>query len=261
MTASRLYDQCTYYDIAFQDIWDHELTIIKQVLTDHVAHSVESILEPACGTGRALIGLSRQGFTIMGYDKSAEMVRFARERVAAAGLQDVARAIEGDMATVCFNEKYDLALNLINSIGYLHSDADIIAHFKNTAESLRDGSVYLVHLGCAPEKLSPESSSTWTDEKNGVRVTTSWSITRLDYESKLSIEKCSMEIDDNGKAVHFEEEHHLRLWLYDDLKRLISDSNCFRLEAIYDEKSRSVDLNGPITGEHGNLYYVLKVIR
>jgi len=46
--------------------------------------------------------------------------------------------------------------------------------------------------------------------------------------------------------------------LYEDIQKLIKESGKFRLEAIYDEDGKSVDLDANITGSMGNLFYVLK---
>jgi hypothetical protein len=47
---------------------------------------------------------------------------------------------------------------------------------------------------------------------------------------------------------------------FDDLKCLIHRSGKFRLETIYDENHNQIPLNAHISGEMGNLYYVLKVL-
>ena len=69
-----------------------------------------------------------------------------------------------------------------------------------------------------------------------------------------------MEIDDHGKHTTLEDHHILRLWFFEDIKSLIRKSEKFKLEAIYDEKYKQISLDTHISGELGNLYYILKVL-
>jgi len=73
-------------------------------------------------------------------------------------------------------------------------------------------------------------------------------------------EFCHMLINDNGETIEVKEPHVLRLWFYEDLKQLISRSGVFELEAIYDGSFKEIALDTKISGESGNLYYILKAI-
>jgi hypothetical protein len=68
-----------------------------------------------------------------------------------------------------------------------------------------------------------------------------------------------MRIEDEaqGKKFMFIEPHVLRLWYFEDFKRL-SRAGGFALKAIYNQSYERVPLDSHITGELGNLYYILK---
>ena len=224
-----------------------------------VPFDVKTVLEPACGSGRLAVGLAKEGFQVTGYDLSQEMVEFATNKIAKASLQDRATVLRGDMASMTFDEEFDVAVNPINSIGYLLSDDDILSHLRNTATALRPGGVYLVQLGCADEQFKAEGGS-WDVDVDGMKGSFCWGCSREDREHKLLYEYCRVDIVDYGTEIKFEDEHVMRLWFYDDLKRLIKESGSFVLEAIFTDKGEVVDMNSKITSEMGNLYYVLKVI-
>ena len=255
-----IYNLPKYYGVAFS--WDisSEIEFFREVFKRHVPFCVKNILEPACGTGRFLINLPKHGYNITGYDKNPKMVAYARKRIADLGLQDRAIVVRNDMKSAEFDAKFDAAVNSINSIGYLLSDNDIISHFHHTGNSLRRGGVYIVHLACAWNKLETDEDEGWTIEKDGIRVKTIWIIKKEDKQKKLSYQICKMEIDDHGQHFSLEDHHTLRLWFFDDLKELIRKSEKLKLAAIYDEKHRQISLNTKISGELGNLYYVLKVL-
>lgn len=253
-----LYVHPQYYDIAFT--WDlsDEIAFFGRVFESHVPFPVRRILEPCCGTGRFLLALPRHGYSVVGYDKSPDMLEYARRRLADAGDPARAQAIEGDMLVLSFDREFDAALNSINSLGYLLSDAEIVTHFRNTAASLKPGGVYIVHVSCAWDGEPTADGSTWTMERDGVRVKTKWKIEREDSCAKLSHQLWTMEVDDHGERVQLEGREALRLWTYEDLKALAEASGAFRLAALYSESFDPLPLDTHVSGEMGNLYHILQ---
>ena len=67
-----------FYDLDHGDL-DADLFMIQQL----AARSGSPILELACGTGRVLLPLARQGYQVTGVDLSAAMLDVARRKAAA----------------------------------------------------------------------------------------------------------------------------------------------------------------------------------
>jgi hypothetical protein len=72
----------------------------------------------------------------------------------------------------------------------------------------------------------------------GFTLKTIWAIEKEDRQKKISYQVCKMEINDHGKNIVLEEQHILRLWIFEDLKSLIRKSGKFELAAIYDESHK-----------------------
>ena len=257
--SQAIYERPLYYDIAFT--WDltREIEFFGEVFAEHVAFPVRRILEPACGTGRFLLALPRHGYRVVGYDASRLMVDYARARISNAGDPGRARVVVDDMRSARFGREFDAALNSINSLGYLLEDDEIVRHFQNTAASIKRGGVYIVHLSCAWRGEPDLEHNTWEFERDGVRVRTKWTVEREDRESKRSLELCTMEIEDGGQRISLVDRHELRLWFYEDLRALVDRSGALELAAVYAEDFARLPISTDITGELGNLYYVLKV--
>ena len=257
----KLYYLPGYYDIAFSYDVSGEIRFFTHCFQTHADLAVRRILEPACGSGRMMIPLAQQGYHVVGYDISEEMVAYTREKIEHAGLSHCAEVMLGDMRTWKFKETFDGALNLLNTIGYLITDADIQQHFRAMAYSLRRGGIYLVELACAPEQLRPGETAedSWTAERDGVRIHATWFTERYDQAHKWKYNVCKMHVEDgpNGKEIIFIEPHVLRLWYFDDLLRL-SAAGGFTLQAIYTQSFDLLPLDTPITGDLGSLYYILK---
>jgi SAM-dependent methyltransferase len=255
-----LYSMPDYYDIAFtydRDI-DAEINFIRSCFDRHSRIEVKNILEAACGSGMFLRGLPRHGYMLTGYDLSPEMVEYANHSIVSCGLEDCAKAVEGDMNSIRFPCRFDAALTLISSLSYLTSDSDLSAHFRNMSETVLPGGVYIAEIFFACNDLEYEKYpyETWTVEQGNLRIDVSWKLENYDYTEKLRNIRLKMNILDNGNTLAFEEQHRLRLWHYDDFKAFCAEGG-FRIEGIYNQKFSPVPLETPISGELGALYMVL----
>jgi SAM-dependent methyltransferase len=257
----KLYYLPVYYDIAFSYDITGELHFFTACFETYADIAVSRVLEPACGSGRLLLPLAERGYHVLGYDISEEMVAYTRDKIEQAGLNGRAEVVLGDMRTREFKETFDAALNLLNTIGYLLSDADILRHFKAVSHSLRRGGIYIVELACAPAnpRTQEQPEDTWIAERDGITVRTTWHTERYDYARKRKYNICKMQVEDGNPAKKFMfiEPHILRLWFAEDVKRL-SAACGFVLKAIYNQGFDRVPLDAPLTGELGNLYFVLK---
>ncbi|MCC6677851.1 MAG: methyltransferase domain-containing protein [Phycisphaerales bacterium] len=147
-------------------------------------------LEPACGTGRYLRVLARRGYRAIGFDKSAEMVAYAEERLGAraerhgsesrattgratggraaarvfvAGMEDFDRRLRG--------VKVDFAFNLINTIRHLPSDRAMVAHFDAMARAMKKGAVYIVGLSLTAYGRERDDEDLWKGRRGATEVT------------------------------------------------------------------------------------------
>jgi hypothetical protein len=204
------------------------------------------------------VRLPEYGYHVTGYDNNSQMVSYANKRIIELGFKEKAKAVIGDMSSKQFKFKFDVAINAINSLGYLLENDDIVSHFCHISYSIRKSGIYILHLSCAWDHLKPDEKAEWISESDGIRIKTTWRVENQDYLKKTSHELCTMEIDDHGRYFYIEDHHELRLWFYEDLKALIIKSKKLKLEAIYSETLDQIPVDSHISGELGNLYFVLK---
>lgn len=261
MQNEEIYNLPRYYDIAFS--WDltEEIKFLLEIFKQKIPYEVTQVLEPACGTGRYLVELPKfkQFNKIVGYDLNMEMVKYCNNKIKEKGLQETVSIFQNDMVLAKFYNKFDVAINMINSLGYITEDEEIIQHFRNTGENLKKDGLYIVHLNCAFTKLKKETVK-WEIEKEGIKVKMKWSIDEEDRKGKMSYQSSELVVLDKDKHFRVEDNHVMRLWIYGDLKELIRRSGMFDLASIYDESFNGVDMNHEITGEMGNLYFVMRKI-
>ena len=250
---SRLYASPEVYDVAFG--WDLtlEMNFLESCWADLVSGPVRRILEPACGTGRILKALGDRGYDGLGYDRSPEMVAYASKKLASVG----GRALRGEMATFRPPGRFDAAVNLVNSIGYLYSDADLLQHLDRVAEALRPDGIYVVQFNYAEEPPDEAPFGPWENRVGDLTTSLTWRVLREDPAAKRSHQHCRILARRGAEEVVIDEGHVLRLWTHEDVDRLLAES-AFQLLAVFRDRFEPMALDAPRTGADGNLYHVLR---
>lgn len=77
------------------------------------------ILELACGSGRLLVPLANDGYTLTGVDTSAAMLAVAHQALADAGTSERCQLVQQDMCTFQLQEKFRLAIIALGSFGHI----------------------------------------------------------------------------------------------------------------------------------------------
>jgi SAM-dependent methyltransferase len=249
-----------YYDIVFGSDVLAEVDFYEHCFEQFAAGKIKRILEPACGSGHYMVLLGKAGYQVTGYDLSASMVAYTQERIKKVRMSKQVRVLQGDMRNIKFDDKFDAAINQINSLAYLKTEAEIIDHFKTTADALVEGGLYIVELTIKCEDFENErkTDETWTVKRDGVTATATWKPMRYDLERKLRIVDFAMHVDDHGTCSDFAETHDLRLWTHEDIKRLTSAGG-FDIIATFDGWFNPIPASTRITGdEHEYPYFILK---
>ncbi|MGI8825154.1 MAG: class I SAM-dependent DNA methyltransferase [Chloroflexota bacterium] len=124
--------------------FDADLPLYQELAREQGGH----VLEPACGSGRALVPLAEAGNRITGLDASEHMLALAREKLAASGTE-VERRVHlqrGDMRSFDFGEKFDLAIIAVKSFAYLIERSEQQRTLTAVAAHLRPGGLLALDL-------------------------------------------------------------------------------------------------------------------
>jgi SAM-dependent methyltransferase len=105
-----------YYDLEYRDFADD-----LALYTSLAKRQGSPVLELACGTGRILASLAREGFEVYGVDISPEMLEVAKARAEKEGLAGRIHLLQGDISDppIPAGIKFGLAFAAINSFQYL----------------------------------------------------------------------------------------------------------------------------------------------
>jgi ubiquinone/menaquinone biosynthesis C-methylase UbiE len=81
------------------------------------------LLDVPCGFGRHAVPLARSGYKVVGVDRSQTLLAEARRR---AGGERWPELVQADYRELPFpDERFDAAINLFSSLGYLGDEADV----------------------------------------------------------------------------------------------------------------------------------------
>lgn len=103
------------------------------------------VLELAIGTGRIGLPLAASGLRVDGVEQSAAMIARLRAKPGGADLA----VVQGDMAEVPVDGRYQLVFLVFNTFFNLLTQDDQVRCFENVARHLEDDGVFLVEAATA----------------------------------------------------------------------------------------------------------------
>lgn len=128
-----------FYDVGWGDFAESSLRFVASTFKDHGIQA-GSILELACGTGILAIHLASTGHTVLGLDRSPEMVALAREKGQELGNVDFQVA---DMRAFNLTSKFDAVICLFDSINYLTEIRDVQTTIASISSVLNHGGLFV----------------------------------------------------------------------------------------------------------------------
>jgi ubiquinone/menaquinone biosynthesis C-methylase UbiE len=104
------------------------------------------ILELACGSGRLLLPLAREGYTLTGVDTSAAMLELAQRALEEAGVAARCQLVQQDMCLLDLPEKYRLAMIALGSFGHIITRARQQQALAAIRRHLSTGATFILDL-------------------------------------------------------------------------------------------------------------------
>ena len=164
------------------------------------------ILDLACGTGRHLIGLSKEGYTVVGLDISSNLLKIAKSRWSGAQL------VRGDMRFLPFKPAaFSAAISMDTSFGYLPSEADDMQSLSELRAIVNHGGTFNIDVFNRERLIQKYKKNRLIDFKWTLLPTLlkpnrfeNWILFRFfnwkEYPSFLLLQKRT--VDTEGKQLH-----------------------------------------------------------
>ncbi len=101
-----------------------------------------TLLELGCGAGGHAVEFKKEGFEVLGIERSAEM--------AALAVENGVECVVGDISEVGLNRQFDGVVSLFHVMSYLTEDEDLVRCFRLSNEHLVDGGVFIFDAWYSP---------------------------------------------------------------------------------------------------------------
>ena len=171
----RIYHQARCYDVAFgfRDV-SAECDTLAALAARHSGRPAATVLELAAGPARHAREFARRGAVATALDMSSTMCDYALERAAHDGVH--LQAVAADMCAFKLEQRFDLAVLLMDSSSYLLDNEAVLSHLGCVAGHLVDGGLYVLEMSHPREAFGVgiSTNTQWTAEADGLRVEMRW---------------------------------------------------------------------------------------
>lgn len=226
------YDAPRYYDIAFQPETDPEADFIEAACRKYCPFPVQSLLEPACGTGRLVTELAARGYRVTAFDLNEPSLDYLRKRLASRKLE--ATVFRADMANFQVTRPIDAAYCTFDSFRHLLSEEDARRHLECVAESLRPGGIYILGFHLLPPDAAEECTERWSEQHRGTKVTVTLRVLSTDRRRRIENLRISVLVREKGQVRRLRDEFPLRMYTAAQFRRLLAKVPSFALRDVYD---------------------------
>jgi SAM-dependent methyltransferase len=115
------------------------------------------VLEIACGTGRVLLNIAREGIEIDGVDNSSPMLRVLKARLEREplGVRDKVKLHEGDMRDFRLKKKYPLVIIPFRPMQHMFTVPDQVSALTTAASHLQENGRLAFDVFCPKFEVLP----------------------------------------------------------------------------------------------------------
>jgi SAM-dependent methyltransferase len=130
-----------HYDAVYAKFAEKQLRVDVPFYVELAKATGGPVLEIACGTGRVLLNIAREGIEIEGVDNSGPMLEVLWRHLEAepAEVRDRVRVHEGDMRNFRLNRKFPLAIIPFRPMQHMYTVEDQLGSLKTAAAHLEEG--------------------------------------------------------------------------------------------------------------------------
>ena len=127
-----------------KDLWDNAQVEVEKIISLLKINPGACVLDLCCGTGRHSLELARQGFQVIGVDRTLSYIKEAKKRATAENLK--IKFVQEDMRTYLSPETFDAVINFYTSFGYFENPEENKQVLNNVYLSLKPGGKLLIDV-------------------------------------------------------------------------------------------------------------------
>jgi len=231
------------YDLIYgRKNYDSECDLVERMFTVHARRDIRRVLDVGCGTGRHSCRLAARGYSVVGVDRSEDMLRFARARADDEGV-DVT-FVQSDARSLRLDQSFDGALLMFAVLGYQTADGDVVATLRGIREHLMDGAVLVFDVWYGPAVIAQAPEDRWRIYSQGDEALVRHSSGSLDPDSPV----CTVDIEfwslatARAAAEYGRERHEMRYFDQEEIAAFLEETGYELTEIVaFPEGNRPPD--------------------
>lgn len=238
-----------YYDAFYEaKDYDQEVDFLLSVVRKYSKLKVKDILSLGSGTASHDIILAKKGFKILGIDKSAAMVKIAKEKIKKEKVKIDLKV--SDLTNFTTSKKFDFGMAMFNIAGYMADNESMEKFLKNTNKSLKKNAILVFDCWYGPAVLKDRphnrEKKLIIDGKEITRVTTQT------FDIEKSVLNINFEIKEGNKSIT-KETHPMRFWYLKELEYFLNKNGFELLKTC-----NFLDLNSNISEDKWDIFVIAK---
>ncbi len=213
-----------YLKIDFQPNTDNEVAFMTEALE---LGKGSKLLDAACGYGRHMIPLLRQGIDVTGCDLSSFMIEEAKRRLDEGNSDErevSASFVNCDLRELPYTEEFDAACLMFNSFGYFKSEDDNFRVLAAVSDSLKDDGLFLLDLVNRDYLIRHPAGKDWIERDDAV-ILEEKHFDAVRNRSEIDVHV----IDGDGKRSY---HHSIRLYPLTEIAMLLEAAG-LAVESVY----------------------------
>lgn len=223
-----------YYDAEVGEKTD-DLLMYSRLAEDYG----EPIFDVGCGTGRVLLHLAQEGYTVHGIDDSPSMLNRLENRLQAMPhLREFISYTQGDVLTFTTDERYKMILLTYNALMHFHLQSTQIQLLENLRKIMADDGLLVLDLPNAGETFATQETDAILLDREFVEPETGHLVmlqshSYLDRTTQLlHVTWIYDEIEGDGNLKRLRVPHVLRYYFFPEIKLLLERCG-FEITGVY----------------------------
>ena len=207
-----IYSESLYYEIAFSFINPaKQIDLFETLITKYSKVKPASFLDIGCGPSPQLLELAKRGYECTGIDLCPNMLKFLTQKAKESKLNIETK--KADFTNFSMKKKFDFAMMMMGTIGYINSTEKLIFHLKSVSKVLNPGGLYLIeNFRTVRSKEHFFSPQTWMIKRKGILVRVFYKIDVKDRVNGLETETILLEVEDHGKKHLFKQKADIKIF-------------------------------------------------
>ena len=218
------------YDRLTNDIpYEAVLAFYHEILERYGCRPASAV-DLACGTGSMALLLAREGLSVLGVDRSEEMLTLAADK--AAELDNPPYFIRQRMEKLRLPQPVDLVVCCLDGVNYVTEPAALRECFARVFKALNPGGLFIFDIN-SEAKLRGLDGHIFVDEDEAV-----FCLWRAEFDEESRICCYGMDIfQKQGRLWQRSREEHLEYaYRSEELTQWLSDAGFSRIELYADRK-------------------------